>query len=208
MSPRSNPCFFVVLTLVTVSFWLLNLYDRVFLGKHGINQVLLGSQLGIWCAFFSHFILRDILFSHFTKLTYKPGTLATRAHAFRYAGFGTAVVTLSISVTCVVGAAMATQGILKQEWLVNLRDTCRQEFETDEEGLLVANSNGMYYGSMATYTSCLGLLGLYLGQVYFRYRGVGRLGLTAYTSKSGIHHQALMSVVICVLYYVPTWMER
>ena len=69
MSPRTHPCSFIAISLVTISFWLFNLYDRVALGKHGINQVLLGSQLGIWCAFFSHFVLRDTIFSHFTKVT-------------------------------------------------------------------------------------------------------------------------------------------
>lgn len=43
MTPRSHPFTFVFTCLFTIAFWLFNLYDRVFLGKHGLNQVLLGS---------------------------------------------------------------------------------------------------------------------------------------------------------------------
>jgi len=71
MSVSTHRLAFGVATVVAMTFWLLSLLDRIFLGKHTLNQVVLGSQLGIWCAFFSHFVLRDSIFSHFTRITYK-----------------------------------------------------------------------------------------------------------------------------------------
>ena len=41
----------------------------------------------------------------------------------------------------------------------------------------MANLNGMYIGSVAEYARILGYFGLYVGQVIFRYRGSGRLGV-------------------------------
>ena len=60
---------------------------------------------------------------------------------------------------------------------------------------------------MATYSSCMGLLGLYIGQVVFRYSGSGRLDFTAYTSKPGLKHQIIAAALICVLYMVPYWLS-
>lgn len=37
MAPRSHPLTFFSLSLFTITFWLFSLYNRVFLGKHGIN---------------------------------------------------------------------------------------------------------------------------------------------------------------------------
>ena len=114
----------------------------------------------------------------------------------------------TILVTCVVGVIMNSQGKLQQNWLVNLQNTCGEVYDVDEEGYLVANSSGMYYGSMADYTSCMGLLGLYLGQIAFRYFGAGRLDFSAYTSKSGLWHQIIACILICVLYTAPQWLDQ
>ena len=43
MTYISHPITFLAVSLVAISFWLFILYDRVFLGKHTLNQVLLGS---------------------------------------------------------------------------------------------------------------------------------------------------------------------
>ena len=45
-------------------FWPLTVFDRVKLGKHALNQVLMGSLFGIWCACFNHFVLRDFVYNH------------------------------------------------------------------------------------------------------------------------------------------------
>ena len=69
MSVRSNTCSFVTISLVAIFFWLFTMYDQVALAKHSIDQVLLGAQIGIWCACFSHFVLRDQIFAHITMVT-------------------------------------------------------------------------------------------------------------------------------------------
>lgn len=76
-TPTSHTLLFVFTSLLTISCWLFVLYNRVFLGKHTLNQIVLGSQLGIWTAFFSHFVLRDSVFSHITKLTHKVETMTS-----------------------------------------------------------------------------------------------------------------------------------
>ena len=130
MAPKTNKLAFGLCLVGMVSYWLLNLFDRVFLGKHAINQVLLGSELGIWCAFFSHFVLRDQIFAHIRRLIYEEPSLS-RSQAVSYGIKGSAVVACAILITCAVGCLLRAQKLLKQEWLINLRDTCGEEFETD-----------------------------------------------------------------------------
>ena len=43
MRPSTHKLAFALVCLLAVAFWVMNLVDRVFLGKHTINQVLLGS---------------------------------------------------------------------------------------------------------------------------------------------------------------------
>ena len=73
MTPKTHKLVFVLVSFCAIGFWFLNLFDRVFLGKHTLNQVFLGSQIGIWSACFAHFVLRDSIYSHFNKLTNKVG---------------------------------------------------------------------------------------------------------------------------------------
>ena len=42
-----------------VGFVIAIVYSRMFLGVHSINQVLFGSQLGVWFGITSHFIVRE-----------------------------------------------------------------------------------------------------------------------------------------------------
>ena len=87
-----------------------------------------------------------------------------------------------MAITCAVGFIMSASGKLQQEWLVNLRDACGEEFEVDEQtGLLLENANGMYKGTIVEYIAACGILGLYIGEVLFRFSGK-RLGFDAYTS--------------------------
>ena len=111
---------------------------------------------------FAHFVLRDQVYAHFSRLSFEaPGVKV--GEAVRYGATGSALIASSILITCIVGAVKAAQSELKQEWLMNLRDTCGEEFETDENGLLLANENGMYKGTVQYYFSNAGLLGLYIG---------------------------------------------
>ncbi len=112
MSPLANKLLFTLVATTAISFWFMNLFDRVFLGKHTLNQVLLGSELGIWCAAFSHFVLRDQIFAHFKRVTFDaPGI--DKAEAVKLGIKGTAIFTLPVLVTCIVGQIMATQKTLK-----------------------------------------------------------------------------------------------
>ncbi len=63
--------------------------------------------------------------------------------------------------------------------------------------------NGMYKGTVIMYFYTAGFLGLYLGQVVFRARGLGRLTPDAYTSKAGVMHQLASAVVAVGLNAMP-----
>ena len=184
MTPRSHPISFVLVSLAAVSWWLTTLFDRVFLGKHTLNQIVLGSQLGIWCACFQHFVFRDLLFSHINKITSDPAQLA-RGTAIKYCLKATFIICLTILVTFAVGFTMNSAATLKQEWLVNLRDTCGEVYEQDEDGNLIANQSGLYVGSMISFVNVMLILGLYIGQVMFRL-SAGRLCFDSYASKGSI----------------------
>ena len=207
MAPRSNKLAFSLCLFGAMSFWILNLVDRVVLGKHTLNQVILGSELGIWCAFFSHFVLRDQIFAHFNRITSQEPAFG-RTEALRTGLLGSAVVACAVLVTCAVGTIMRSFNKLEQEWLINLRDTCGEVYETDENGLLIANENGMYVGYMTGYFSNAGFLGLYIGQIAFRAYNNGRLEHDAFTSKPGLKHQLIFSAVVIVLFMVPRWLTK
>ena len=100
---------FALVSLLSLAFWITNLHNRVLLGKHTVDQVVIGSQLGIWCAFFSHFVLRDPVFKHVTKLTHgKPGDESplSRAQATKYVSWGFVCVLAPLLCTMVIGLTM------------------------------------------------------------------------------------------------------
>ena len=53
-------------------------YDRLLLGKHTIDQVLVGTLLGVWLALLCHFCLRDRLYDNITTITGRLGPLSTQ----------------------------------------------------------------------------------------------------------------------------------
>jgi hypothetical protein len=112
-----------------------------------------------------------------------------------------------MTVVMIVGFIMASIGTLEQKWLINLRDTCGEEYDVDENGLLLANSSGMYIGTVAKFASVFGLFGLYVGQVLFRYKGFGRLDKEAFTSKKGLLHQVIYTLLIACIYQSPAWLR-
>ena len=69
--------------LLCFTYWPMVVYDRIVLGKHTLNQVLLGSQIGFWCACFSHFCLRDFIYSHVTEIINGEARL-TKEKAIKY----------------------------------------------------------------------------------------------------------------------------
>lgn len=163
-SVKTHKCTFAAVTFLSMTFWLLMLFDRVFLGKHAVDQILLGSQLGIWSAFFSHFILRDPIFDHMAKVCHRAGEM-TKASATKYCLLGGFLIPVFICLTsALIGTVMASKGHLQQKWLINMRDTCGYEYAVSAEtGLLVANQSGMYTGTMIEANGNFGVAGLYVG---------------------------------------------
>ena len=78
-------------------------YDRLFLGKHTLDQVALGTLLGIWTAFFIHLCFRDKIFSHITEITIGPGALSSQK-AIRYIlnAFGIASCLYGVTVITII----------------------------------------------------------------------------------------------------------
>ena len=62
--------------------------------------------------------------------------------------------------------------------------------------------------TVAEFGSIFGYLGLYVGQVLFRYRGWGRLGVEAFTSKSGPWHQLFYALLIGCIFQTPVWLQE
>ena len=79
----NSPYAFAAMLLLFFTYWPMVVYDRIVLGKHTLNQVLLGSQIGFWCACFSHFCLRDFIYSHVTEITNGEARL-TKEKAIKY----------------------------------------------------------------------------------------------------------------------------
>ena len=206
ISIRSHPVIFSLLVLLVITFWPLIVYDRIVLGKHTLNQVLLGSQTGIWCAFFSHYVLRDFIFSHVRRVT-SAGTKLDSQTARSYIMGSTLIVMAVYSLYLIVGFICQATHQLQQTWLINLRDTCGEHYEVDADGNLIANSSGMYTGTMVDAASVFGIYGLFLGQILFRSKGYGKLYSDAYTSKAGVAHQAVFMAILFVLVKVPYWVR-
>ena len=74
-------------------------------------------------------MLRDSIFSHFTKVTHEVGALSTRTQALKYATWGTMITLTSILVTSILAVVMKNQEKLEQKWVVNLKKIC----DYDEE---------------------------------------------------------------------------
>ena len=200
-----NKLAFGLISLLCVSFWLSIVYDRILLGMHTLNQVVLGSQVGIWCALFTHFVLRDHVHRHISNLTSKTNEL-TKAKAIKYAAWGSFCVLGAILVTVAVGMAMASAGRVEQEWLVNMQRTCKVEYEVDANGALIFDAGVLHRSTVAGYARTLGHLGLYLGQIMFCYTGAHHLSTGPYTAKTVYLHQLVFSVLLVCLWLLPTWL--
>ena len=77
MTPRSHKLSFAAISLSSLGWCALNMYGRVFQGQHALNQVVMGGVIGVWCAFFSHYVMRDYIFSHISKMTNEVGIMTT-----------------------------------------------------------------------------------------------------------------------------------
>ena len=179
---------FGLTSLLCVGFWLLIVYDRIVLGKHTLNQVFFGSQVGIWCALFSHFCMRDLIFRHITRLTHeKPDA---QIKAFKYILCASLLTLTCVLLTVITGLVMASDlaggSKVDPQWFLNIRHFyCPTfKFEVDGQGEVV--TGGIYRSSVKNYVYNSAVLFLYIGQVMFRNKGSAyRLGTDAYTSRKG-----------------------
>ena len=132
----SNPITFLILSAILLTFYALNFYDIIFLGEHSINQGITGSIAGAWIGCFFHFVTRDSIFKHFTRLTYKAGKPSGK-QALLYCLYATGITLSFVTVICIVGKIMMTRLTFKYEWLENMRDVCGFDVPVDENGNLV-----------------------------------------------------------------------
>ena len=58
----------IITVILSMAFPVLIGFSRVYLGVHSFDQVLNGWLLGLWCALFAHFMLRNQIMSHVEKL--------------------------------------------------------------------------------------------------------------------------------------------
>ena len=58
----------IVASIFALVYAVLMSYSRVFLGAHSVDQVIFGSLIGTWAAFFSEFFLRDPITEEMTNL--------------------------------------------------------------------------------------------------------------------------------------------
>ena len=85
-----------------------------------------------------------------------------------------------------------------------MQKTCKEDFDIDADGTLVVNPNFFYGSTVAKYTSSLGLLGLYLGQIMFSYTSGNRLSLDSYTTKRIVYlFKLTFSVIFVCLWMLP-----
>merc|ERR1719242_2429031 len=90
--------------------------DRLYLGKHTLNQTLFGSLLGLWLATCLHFCLRDKIYHHISLITNAPLGLSevdAKRHAMNAVSI-TLAIQLVIYVT--VYRAISAVGFNQTTW--------------------------------------------------------------------------------------------
>ena len=185
MTPRTHPITFLLSSTLLIVFYFVNWYDIIYTGRHSIQQGITGTVVGAWCGCFFHFVLRDSLFKHFTRLTFKAGILSGK-QALLYCLCATGVLMSLVTIQCVIAKVMMERIEFEQAWLRNEVNTCGTAIPVDENGLLVGDKDQAYRYRMATAAEYVAYLGLYVGQVAFRYFGRGRLDTESYTPKHGL----------------------
>ena len=66
----------------------------------------------------------------------------------------------------------------------------------------------MYIGSIIDYSLITAILGLYIGQVAFRYFGAGRLTAESYSGKGTFFYQLMFAAINVGLYVLPHHMKN
>ena len=128
----------------------------------------------------------------------------TTDEAYKYARTATIIVVTLFVTAVAVSYLSALPATIEQTWMINLSNTCGTKFETDSDGnFVVLDKFAQFFGSVIPATAAFfGPLGLYLGQLTFRYKGYGRLGKNAYSSRTGLE-QIVYMLCIWALVSVP-----
>ena len=101
-------------------------FARLFLGKHTLNQLLLGNQLGIWQALFFHFCLRDLIFNHITSISSRN---MNGKEFIAYGGTAAAVIAPLFGIMSIYMYILGATIAIPQDWLQNLSTECPNKVE-------------------------------------------------------------------------------
>ena len=101
MTPSTNPTLFVFLGVFLIAFYNMCYFVIIFSGKHTIAQGINGTVIGTWCGCFFHFVMRDTLFKHITRLTYKVGELSGK-QALLYCLYFTLLTLSLVATKCIL----------------------------------------------------------------------------------------------------------
>ena len=66
----TNPILFGVCTAFFFILWAVVGFARLVVGRHKINQLILGTLIGAWAGCFMHYNIRDHMFLHISQLTW------------------------------------------------------------------------------------------------------------------------------------------
>jgi len=172
---------FVSLVLLATTWW-----AKLTEAGHTLDQMLLGTELGLWCAFFSHYCLRDTIYSNIRRIT-SAGDNLSKKEISSYILWASGLVFGSWFMIYMASNISYETNQFNQLWLTNLRDSCGLTFEVDENGLILYDPKSIYVYTVVKYASVLSLYGLFLGQLLFRYTGCGKLDADAFSQNTIIH---------------------
>ena len=143
LSITSNSLSFIAISIVGTAICAITSFDIIVLGRHALNQIVLGAIIGVWVACFQHFVLRDFIYYHIARVTWN-GPKLSKEDAGRYGrtaaliGFGIIAIVVSIAI-------IASQTVvIEQEWLLTTEQVCGYEYVRTKEGLLIPDS-AIYY---------------------------------------------------------------
>ena len=140
MTPTTNPTLFVFLSVLLIAFYNMCYFVIIFSGKHTIGQGITGTIIGTWCALFFHFVMRDSIFKHITRLTNKVGELSGK-QALLYCLYATCLTLGVVATKCILAKVKMDNMVYEQGWLINMRDICGSKVAVDENGLLVGDDD-------------------------------------------------------------------
>ena len=110
--------------LVAIVFFGSIMYARVYVGVHGINQVIFGTSLGLFLAVYSHFLVRNPLMAHIEKILKSPCRLP-----YKYLLEACLISFIAIALNTFVFIKDVKHGVIPEVWKVNLENDCHKTFD-------------------------------------------------------------------------------